>query len=349
MPRIGRIAAVGAFLAGALAVEAVQTASTAVAPSASYGTEAVSTAATAVPGGLLPVAKAYRYRMAGRVRPLLAFWIGKDDVGMARIVWRGDETGDRAYELLVGTDPSYAPRAINRWGFITEQVSGRDGAALAMMSRSEEGSFKDAQASVERSSRSGDFKAMRGRVAGGTATSQVTTVQALGTPTVHDATRMIEQTWIETAGARARAIEIEGNVRPGFLVAVAELVEHTMAAARRSGDPLGQLNGLRVPYVFGRELYELRARSIEIGAEAVLGATTRVVHTGFEIRTAATGARTRFEMSYPVDGAMAGVPLLVAWQPRWWLKVELHLDGDAAARKMATGGAGGSLTGQPGS
>lgn len=338
MPRIRRIAAVGTFLAGALAVEAVLTASTPVAPVVANGTEAATTAAGAVPGGLLPIAKAYRYRMAGRVRPLLAFWIGKDDVGMARIVWREDSTGARAYELLVGTDPSYAPRAINRWGFIIEQVSGREGTALAMMSRSEEGSFKDAQANVERRARSGDFKAMRGHIAGGTATSQLATVEALGTPTVHDAARMIEQTWNETAAARARAVAVGNDVRPGFLVAVAELVDRTMAAARRGGGVAGEFGGVRLPYVFGRELYELRARTIQLADEVVLGSPVRVAHTGFEIRTASTGARTRFEMSYPVEGAMAGVPLTVAWQPRWWLKVELHLahEADRVVRNDST-------------
>ncbi|MBM3770324.1 MAG: hypothetical protein FJW27_03380 [Acidimicrobiia bacterium] len=58
-----------------------------------------------------------RYRMAGRIRPLL-FWFGKDDVGFARITWRSADEGCRAYELLVGTDPNRAPRGLNKWGFI---------------------------------------------------------------------------------------------------------------------------------------------------------------------------------------------------------------------------------------
>jgi len=31
-------------------------------------------------------------------------------------------------------------------------------------------------------------------------------------------------------------------------------------------------------------------------------------------------------MTYGLDGQLAGVPLEIAWQPRWWLKVELHLN-----------------------
>ena len=51
----------------------------------------------------------------------------------------------------------------------------------------------------------------------------------------------------------------------------------------------------------------------------------RAVDAEFEILTASTGARTRFEMVTGIDGGLAGVPLIVRWQPRWWLEVGLHL------------------------
>jgi hypothetical protein len=68
-----------------------------------------------VRGSQLPVLKERRYIMSGAARPLL-FWMGCDDIGLARIVWRGREDGARGYELLVGTDPARAPRRMNRWG-----------------------------------------------------------------------------------------------------------------------------------------------------------------------------------------------------------------------------------------
>jgi hypothetical protein len=30
-------------------------------------------------------------------------------------------------------------------------------------------------------------------------------------------------------------------------------------------------------------------------------------------------------MATGLDGDLAGVPLVVRWQPRWWLEVGLHL------------------------
>ena len=72
------------------------------------------------------------YRMSGRVRPLL-IWMGKDDVGLARVEWRVDGAGRRGYDLLIGTDPGKAPRGLNRWGFVSEQATDVGGDLLALM------------------------------------------------------------------------------------------------------------------------------------------------------------------------------------------------------------------------
>ncbi|HEX6945253.1 MAG TPA: hypothetical protein VF196_03600, partial [Casimicrobiaceae bacterium] len=75
------------------------------------------------PGSRIPVVQERRYVMSGAVRPLL-FWVKRDDIGLARIVWRRGSDGSRGYELLVGTDPARAPGSINRWGFVTEEALG---------------------------------------------------------------------------------------------------------------------------------------------------------------------------------------------------------------------------------
>ena len=61
----------------------------------------------------------HRYRIIGKVR-LLLFWIGNDNVGGARVTWRADEGGRHAIALLVGTEPTRAPRGINQWGYVGE-------------------------------------------------------------------------------------------------------------------------------------------------------------------------------------------------------------------------------------
>src|SRR5580704_6717096 len=65
----------------------------------------------------------YDYIMTARVR-LLLFWVGKDDVG-GGYIRRGTLPLDPAsdvIELLIGSDPAKAPRAINRWGAASEIV-----------------------------------------------------------------------------------------------------------------------------------------------------------------------------------------------------------------------------------
>jgi len=65
----------------------------------------------------------FDYIMTARVR-LLLFWVGKDDVG-GGYIRRGTLPRDPAsdvIELLIGSDPAKAPRAINRWGAASEIV-----------------------------------------------------------------------------------------------------------------------------------------------------------------------------------------------------------------------------------
>ena len=71
----------------------------------------------------LHVDSQFDYSMTARVR-LLLFWVGKDDVG-GGYIRRGtllrDPDSD-VIELLIGSDPAKAPRAINRWGAASEIV-----------------------------------------------------------------------------------------------------------------------------------------------------------------------------------------------------------------------------------
>src|SRR5260370_32279231 len=65
----------------------------------------------------------FDYTMTARLR-LLLFWVGKDDVG-GGYIRRGTLPRDPAsdvIELLIGSDPAKAPRAINRWGAASEIV-----------------------------------------------------------------------------------------------------------------------------------------------------------------------------------------------------------------------------------
>src|SRR5581483_10893793 len=61
-----------------------------------------------------------RYRIIGKLR-LALFWLARDDVGTARMTWRSDGT-TTSTALLVGSDPERAPRGVNEWGYLREEI-----------------------------------------------------------------------------------------------------------------------------------------------------------------------------------------------------------------------------------
>lgn len=281
------------------------------------GTAATALAGLGAGGELAPV-RVRHYRMAGRVRPLL-FWFGRDDVGLARVTWRAGEDGARGYDLLVGTDPARAPRALNRWGFIAERTDVHGGALLALMTRADEDSYDEASAAAASAH---DFRAIRGRVDAGVARWQVSHVRATAPLTVHDLDAALTRVGLQPSSASPREMTLPAGTRTGFLPSVAELLDRAVAAAavRQAGTPEPPLR-----YVFGQRLYELRLRKTRLLTLGHAGRSVPAVHAAFEIHTLSTGTRTAFEITSGVDGDLAGVPLLIQWQPRWWLKVELHL------------------------
>lgn len=269
--------------------------------------------------------KTHRYRMAGRIRPLL-FWIGRDDVGLAKLAWRSGSEGLRGYDMLVGTDPAKAPRGINRWGFISERTDGADGAVLAVMSKSDESSLGEAEASAGGSG-GVEFKAMRAVSSGGVLSWRVARVQTPQPLTIHEVVPLLDRVRAETASVSSRSRPLSHDVRPGFLVSVAELVDRVVAA-RRASAPLASATAGVVPYVFGQQSYELRlvsAKPASLPTRAGVPGVPGCVSV-FEILNLASHERTRFDMSFATEGPLSGVPIAIAWQPRWWLKVELALE-----------------------
>lgn len=61
----------------------------------------------------------HRYVLDARMRPLL-FWVSKEDVGRGRLTRRRADEGALGFELLIGSDPSRAPRRVNRWAYVLE-------------------------------------------------------------------------------------------------------------------------------------------------------------------------------------------------------------------------------------
>ena len=273
-----------------------------------------------LPGSTLPVVHEHTYRMAGRVRMLL-LWIGRDDVGSGVIHWRrGGE--NIAYDLLIGSDPQRAPGKLNRWGYLAEEVLNGECSMVGVMSKSSEEGLSQVKADMRSGAAARPFDTIRGRVTTRQAFARVTTVHASSSVTYREADAVLALTL--GAGANAlKQIDRPGGVRPGFLSSVAEVIHDTVGT-----DSRGQRIAARtMPYVYGDRVYELRMLDASPIARFEHAGKTyeHVIRGRFE--TGRPGrAGSRFELVYGTRGPLAEIPILIAYQPKWWLQVELTLE-----------------------
>jgi hypothetical protein len=269
-----------------------------------------------IPGIDLPVTREHTYKMAGRVRALL-LWIGRDDVGSGVIRWRG--TGDdRAYELLIGSDPAKAPAKLNKWGFLAEQIKAGESEVVGVMSKDNEKRLSDVKSNAVGGR---PFNTIRGRITQHEAYARLAVLQAPNTLTYREADTVLKLA-LKDGSTETRTIERPDGVRPGFLSSVAEVLRTSTAASARGG-PIPQQT---VRYIYGDRLYELRLLEATALPQYEREGRTfqKVIRGRFETgRQGVLGYR--FELIFGTTGPMAGVPVLISYQPNWWLHVELML------------------------
>ena len=268
-----------------------------------------------LPGSALPVVQTHTYKMSGRVRALL-LWVARDDVGSGVIRWRG-----QGYELLIGSDPQRAPGSLNKWGYLAEQVTNDECDVVGVISKSGERGLRDVNNSSQTTAR--PFDTIRGRVNAHHAFAGVTTVEASSTVTYREANTVLALTLGDVVAA-VKHIDLPTGVRPGFLTSVAEVI-HTSVARAALGHPSGP-ETLR--YVYGDRLYELRLLDAIPVARFESGGRwyEHVVRARFETGQAGTRGGSRFELVYGTAGPLAEVPIVISYQPRWWLQVELTIE-----------------------
>jgi hypothetical protein len=271
-----------------------------------------------------PVTAERRYRLSAAIRPLL-FWIGKSNVGGARIVWRADGDGRKGYELLLGSDPARAPRRINRWGWAREDADGPRATMMGLMNRSEDDSLDQAKASLQ-SQGSYLFKLNRATVEGGSARAEATTVYAPQDYTFRQLDDLLRFAEATKPVPRVRTGRLPPGTHPGLLFALADLVRAGVAAARvpQSAGPWPRT----VQYTFNAGVYDLTVSSWQRVERAVYGTRTyeKLVRLEFESRNREKGTTERFVFACGTEGDLAGVPVFVRYQPKWWFKVEGVLD-----------------------
>jgi hypothetical protein len=275
-----------------------------------------------------PVVREARYRMSAAIRPLYVFWIRAANVGAGRILWRQSGDGRRGYELLIGSDPSRAPRKINRWGWEREDL-GPEGASLfGLMRKTDEDSLDEAKADL-RSEGSGGFvyKAIRSQVARGRVRAENTLWRVPRDLSYHDLPEL--QALVRSAPGptpRVREAAIPADTEPGFLFAAASVIDRAVASALSS--PRRLLSDVEQTFTFNASLYDLRLRSSEWVEAASYGDRRyeRLVRLNCEHFNREKRTSERFVLICPTDGPLARVPVFIEYQPKWWFRAQGVLD-----------------------
>ncbi|MBI2186022.1 MAG: hypothetical protein HYU37_02725 [Acidobacteria bacterium] len=279
--------------------------------------------------GGLPIVAEHHYRMAAKIRPFLLFWIGRDHVGGAHAVWRRSPEGT-GYELLIGSDPTQAPRRINRWGYIAEEVQGSEARLLGVMKQSNEKSLEEAKANVAAEEQGGHyvFKAIRATADANEASAAVSTVRVTRDLTFRDVESLLDLLEREAAPEHVRRVPLPRGTRPGFLVALAELIHHDVADHSPAVTREARRRAVSIPYIYNGTLHDLTLRASERLRDTQVGLRRYrdVIHARFEARNRASGTATDFALLYGASGPTAEIPVYAVYQPRWWLQVELFLD-----------------------
>jgi hypothetical protein len=271
--------------------------------------------------GRIPVVAEQRYRLIGKVR-LLLFWVGKDDVGGARLRWRRAD-GETGYDLLIGSDPARAPRKMNRWGFIMEESRADATTVLGVMKKGQEQTLDE----VKSNETAGEvaFDMVNASVDATESVARLTTAKVRRDYSFHELSPLLGQLVKEAPSPTERRTAVPAGGRKGLLHAVADLVQESVEAVRATSRPPARKS---LPYVYYRKQYDLARTASSVETKQSYGGVryARLVRSDYEITARGESWTEHFTLVCGIDGPLAGVPVFISYQPRWWFKVELVLD-----------------------
>ena len=279
----------------------------------------------------LPVVAEYHYRLSASARPFL-FWITRDNVGSGRMTWRRSANGTLAFELLMGSDPERAPFKANRWGYIREVVQGDSAELVAVKSDTEEETIAEAKASVNQPSRDRGLTFIREQVSPHETRAASAVVDVGRAATYRDLDFVLDRmSSIHEWEERVRTRPL--STRPGFLVALTELMQSGVDASKSAQNASFRYPSRTVLFIHRAMAYELRQSDVEVLHDETFGGQryAHLLRGAFRIRNPSTNYQSHFWVTYGLDNGLAAVPVRITYQPRWWLRTQLTLEAPASA------------------
>ena len=286
----------------------------------------------------------YDYIMTCRLR-LLFFWVGRDDLGGGYIKTGQavDDPNLQMIQLLFGSDPAKAPRAINRWGAGTEVLrldaskNPQSSAFVGFMksSKGESVSAMQRELSHEKSAGQHLFEAIISRVDGAQAIATTVPFYSDKDYDMHQLADAQKLALDQLGDPQARKFRrLDGAERSecsrpgGFLSTTKELLERSLT---------GEKTPVSLCYVYN-------ARPFTLTLQRVIPVATKDVHitlrekgqkidqsyrdlkeSQFQIRDHKSGVKTDFSVLLGTAGELRGVPVQINYQPNWWFQIVLNL------------------------
>jgi hypothetical protein len=171
------------------------------------------------------------------------------------------------------------------------------------------------------------FKAIRTKVAAGTARSENTVWRVESDFTYYDLPELLRL--VEgrpSTPPKVNEASLPPGTAPGFLFAVADLVDRAVGAAVRS--PRELLRDVKTRFNFNAVVYDLRLRSTAWVESKEYGGRRyeRLVRIDFESYNPKLRTTESFTLACGTEGDLRGIPVYVKYQPHWWFKAEGVLD-----------------------
>jgi hypothetical protein len=301
----------------------------------------------------------YDYIMTARVR-LLVFWAGKDDVG-GGYIRRGvsiDDPHQEFFQVLFGSDPAKAPRAINRWGAGTEVSLHKDpvkavaanddvtaSAFFGFMKSSRGKSVSEMQEELRKEKDHGEhsFTGILSRVEPAQAISLVVNLQSDTDYNLHQF-EMAEPLMLDKIGGSAQPVRsLQDQQRcpraKEFLATVAELMDAGLA---------GQPAHVSRCYVYDAQENTLTLESVSLLPTMAVHLTgpsnsslldssySNLMQLDFVSTHKITGKKVYFSIVTGTQGELRAVPVQIRYQPNWWFQVVLNLRPATTAMRKET-------------
>ncbi len=294
------------------------------------------------------------YTVRGEVRFLL-FWMGRDNVGGGRIsLASGSERASEGrwedVEIRFGSNPERVPGNVNLWGYAKERSHWRQdaGGQRELVHTVFEGFIRPRDQSTSRpgtvsnagpAERSYRYKAIHSDVTSTDATSEIRYFvenEDADYRTPEGPLRGLRES-ISTAPPETKNGLLRGagtyDAPYGFLSALKNLVGQITTAATLDSNGWTTVTP-SVRYVHQANPYRLLVRKIR-RVEGPLrppsehdNGRRELADVDFRIENLSDEVGYDFTLSFPLQGPMQGLPVRVAYQPRWWLRLTMDLESD---------------------